>query len=94
MIPKRLELSNCGVQFPQENQGLSKRNFLKIAAFASLGMVPFLKACSLFDSRNSNHGQEKKMDNTSKHGSMSRSARPPIDLDVPTKVETATFALG
>jgi hypothetical protein len=62
--------------------------------FAFLGFTPFLKACNRlsgdFQSR------EEKMQ-TGKTGSITAVPRkpiPPIDAAAPTRVETATFALG
>ena len=72
----------------------SRRALLKGLGSAILGLTPFLKACNRlsgdFQSR------EEKMQ-TGQTGSMTAVPRkpiPPIDAAAPTRVETATFALG
>jgi len=94
MIRNRPELLKDYFQGPPENEGLSKRTFLKVAAFASLGITPFLNTCGFINSGDTNQGPVKKPDNPSKNGSIPKADRPPIDLATPGKMETATFALG
>ncbi len=94
MFQKRTESSNQCVPFFPESHCSSKRNFLKIAALAILAMAPFLNTCGLFNSGDSNRGEVKKADDPAKNRSIPTGARPPIDLSVPAKVETATFAMG
>ena len=94
MIRNRPELLIHYFQGPPENEGLSKRTFLKIAAFASLGMAPFLNTCGISNSGDTNLGPATKPDSPIKNGSVSKVPRPPIDLASPAKIENATFALG
>jgi hypothetical protein len=94
MIRNKTEISENYFQGLPENEGLSKRTFLKIVAFASLGMVPFLNTCGIINSADTNQGPVKKPDTPIKNGSVPQVARPPIDLAAPKKIETATFALG
>ena len=94
MIRNKTEISGNSFQGLPENEGLSKRTFLKIAAFASLGMVPFLNTCGISNSSDTNQGPTKKPGNPASNGSAPRVARPAIDLAAPKKIETATFALG
>jgi hypothetical protein len=75
----------------QNTQGrphFSRRIFLKGVGFACLGFTPFLQACDNLTTRSEN------MEAATKTGSVPKAMRPPIDLAVPAKTETATFALG
>lgn len=81
-------------QGPPENEGLSKRTFLKVVAFASLGIAPFLNTCGMINSGDSNQGSAKNPDGPARNGSVPKVPRPPIDVASPAKIETATFALG
>jgi hypothetical protein len=94
MIRNSSELLKDYFQGPPENEGLSKRTFLKLVAFASLGIAPFLNTCGFINSGETNQGPVKKPDNPAKNGSIPKADRPPIDLAAPAKIETATFALG
>ena len=94
MIRNRLEFSKDNFEGPPENDGLSKRTFLKFLAFASLGIAPFLNTCGMMNSGDSSQGPLKKPDSPARNGSLPKVARPPIDLAAPAKIETATFALG
>jgi hypothetical protein len=94
MIRNSSELLKDYFQGPPENEGLSKRTFLKLVAFASLGIAPFLNMCGFINSGDTNQGPVKKPDSPAKNGSIPKADRPPIDLAVPAKTETATFALG
>ena len=94
MIRNRPELLRDYFQGPPANEGLSKRTFLKVVAFASLGMAPFLNTCGMINSGDSNQGSAKKPDSPARNASVPKVPRPPIDLAAPAKIETATFALG
>ncbi len=94
MNRNRAEISKNHFQVHPENEGLSKRTFLKIAAFAGLGVAPFLNTCGISTSADTNQGPAKKPDTPIRNGSAPKVAPPPIDLTAPTKIETATFALG
>ena len=94
MNRNRTEISENYFLGLPENEGLSKRTFLKIAAFASLGMAPFLNTCGISNSADTNQGPAKKPDSPIRNGSAPMVARPPMDIAAPTKIETATFALG
>jgi hypothetical protein len=94
MIRKRSDSSKETFQRPLENDGLSKRAFLKGMAFACLGIAPFLNTCSIFGDGDTNQGSVSKPGNPAKKGSVPEMAKPPIDLAAPAKTETATFALG
>jgi len=93
MIRNQPAFAKDSFQGPSENMGLTKRTFLKAAAFATLGMAPFLNTCGLFSSGDTNPAPEKKPVNPAKNGSKAM-PRPPIVLAIPAKIETATFALG
>ena len=94
MIRNRSESSKGYFQSPPENEGLSKRTFLKVVGFACLGVGPFLNTCGIVNSGNTNQGPVRKPDSPAKNGPVPKAARPPIDLAAPAKIETATFALG
>ena len=94
MIRNQSEFSKDSFQSPLESVGFTKRTFLKVAAFASLGMSPFLDTCGIMNSADTHQGPAKKLDGPTKNGAAPKAARPPIDLAAPTKIETATFALG
>jgi hypothetical protein len=94
MIRNRSEFSEVYLQGPQENEGLSKRTFLRVLAFACLGLGPFLNTCGIMNSRDTNQGPVKKADGPAKNGSVPKAARPPMDLAAPVNIETATLALG
>ncbi len=94
MIRNRSELLKDYFQGPPENEGLSKRTFLKVVAFASLGIAPFLNTCGFVNSGDTNRSPVRKSDNPAKNGPLPKADRPPIDLAAPSKTETATFALG
>jgi hypothetical protein len=93
MIRIKSEFSKDSFQCPSENVRFTKRTFLKVAAFATLGMTPFLNTCGLFGSRDTNQTPGKKPVNPARNASIAI-PRPPIDLAAPAKIETATFALG
>ena len=76
------------------NEGLNKRTFLKTIALACFGIAPFLNTCGIMNSGDSNQGPAKRPDTSAKNGSVSKAARPPIDLAASARIETATFALG
>ena len=94
MIRNNSEFSKGHLQGSPEDDGLSKRAFLKALAFACLGIGPFVNACGIVNSEDTNPGAVKKSDGPAKSGSAPKAARPPIDLAAPAKIETATFALG
>jgi hypothetical protein len=94
MIRNRREFLKDYFPSPPENEGLSKRTFLKVAAFAGLGISPFLNTCRFINNGDTNQGAVKKPDNPAEKGSIPKADRPPIDLAAPAKIETATFALG
>ena len=94
MIRNSSEFSKGSFQSTPENEGLSKRTFLKALAFACLGMGPFLNACGMVNSEDTNQGALKKPSGPATNGSVPKAARPSIDLAAPAKIETATFALG
>ena len=94
MIRNRLEFSKGPLQGSPEHDGLSKRAFLKVLAFACLGISPFVNACGIVNSEDSNRGAVKRSNVPAKNGSIPEAAKPPIDLAAPAKLETATFALG
>jgi hypothetical protein len=94
MIRNGSESSKGYLQGSPENEGLSKRTFLKVVAFACLGVGPFLNTCSMVNSGDQNPGSVKKPDGPANNGSVPKAARPPMDLAAPAKTETATFALG
>ena len=94
MIRNRSEFSKGHLQGSPEDDGLNKRAFLKALAFACLGIGPFVNACGIVNSEDTNLGAVKKSDGPAKGGSAPKAARPPIDLSAPAKIETATFALG
>jgi hypothetical protein len=92
MIWNRSDISKEPFEGSSENEGFHKRTFLKLMAFACLGMGPFLSACSILNTGDTNQESTKKKD--SLHDSVLKAARPPIDLAAPAETETATFALG
>ena len=94
MFRKRSDFSKGHFQGSPENDGFSKRAFLKAFVFACLGIGPFVNACGIVNSEDTNLGAVKKSDGPAKGGSAPKVARPPIDLSAPAKIETATFALG
>ena len=94
MIRNKPELSKDYFQEPPDNEGLSKRTFLKVVTFAGLGIAPFLNTCGFINSGDANQGPAKNSDDPAKNDSTPKSDRPPIDLAAPAKTETATFALG
>jgi hypothetical protein len=94
MTRNKSESSKGCFQGPPENEGLSKRTFLKVAGFACLGITPFLNAWGIVNGGDPNQGGVKKPDGPSKNGSVPKASRPPIDLAAPARIETATFALG
>jgi hypothetical protein len=91
MIWNKSDFSEERFQGSPEDQGLHKRTFLKLIAFC-LGMGPFLNACAIMNSGDTNQKPTKKRDGS--NGSGLKAARPPIDLAAPARTETATFALG
>lgn len=75
MIRKRLESSRGYFQGLPENEGLSKRTFLKVVGFACLGIIPFLNACGIVNSGDANPGSAKKPDGPATNGSVPKAAR-------------------
>jgi hypothetical protein len=94
MIRNTSEFSKGHLQGSPEDDGLSKRAFLKALAFACLGVGPFVNACGIVNSEDTNPGAVKKSNGSAKNGSVPEAAKPSIDLAAPAKIETATFALG
>jgi hypothetical protein len=72
----------------RDGRSLSRRIFLKGAGIACLGIVPLLQACDSAFSR------DNKGSTAAGASSVPRAMRPPIDVSVPAKTRTATFALG
>ena len=68
---------------------LNRRISFTDILFVVLGLGLFIQACDRVDAK-------KEMENMSltKNDSVHPMARPPIDVSVPEKTETATFALG
>lgn len=75
-------------QNAQDPPNFSRRTFLQGVGIACLGFAPFLQACDNLTTRSEN------MEAAAKTSSIPKAMRPPIDLAVPAKTETATFALG
>jgi hypothetical protein len=92
MIWNKSDFSEERFRGSPEDQGLHKRTFLKVIAFACLGMGPFLNACAIMSGGDTNQEPAKKKGGSD--GTVLTAARPPIDLAAPVKIETATFALG
>jgi hypothetical protein len=93
MIRNQSEFAKDFFQVPAENEGFTKRSFLKVVAFATLGMAPFLNTCGLFGGGDTNQAPRKKPVSPAIKGPIAMPS-PPIDLAIPAKIETATFALG
>jgi hypothetical protein len=93
MIRNQSEFAKDFFQGPAENEGFTKRSFLKVAAFATLGMASFLNTCGLFGSWDTSQASGKNPVSPATNNSITK-PRPPIDLAIPAKIETATFALG
>ena len=94
MIRNRSESSKDYFQSPPENEGLSKRTFLKVVGFVCLGVGPFLNTCGIVNSGNADRDPVGKPDRPSRNVPVPTAAKPPIDLAAPARTETATFALG
>ena len=94
MIRNQSEFSKDSFQSRSGSVGFTKRTFLKVAAFASLGMSPFLNTCGIMSSADTRQGPAKKLGGPTRNGAAPKAARPPIDLAAPTRIDTATFALG
>jgi hypothetical protein len=93
MLRNESEFLKDSFHGPSENGGFTKRAFLKAVAFATLGMAPFSHACGLFGGGDTNQASGKKPVSPATNNSIAR-PRPLIDLAMPAKIETATFALG
>jgi hypothetical protein len=72
----------------------NRRVFVKGLGFVFLGVTPFLEACNHL----SGEPQSKEKNMQTQPGRQPSSARPrsipPIDAEAPSRLETATFALG
>jgi hypothetical protein len=72
----------------------NRRVFVKGLGFVFLGVTPFLEACN----RLSGETQSKEEKMQTQPGTQLSSVRPrsipPIDAAAPSRLETATFALG
>jgi len=93
MIRNQSEFMKGSFRGASENVGFTKRTFLKVFAFATLGMAPFLSTCGLFGSGDPNRASGKKPVSPATNYSIVK-PKPAIDLAIPAKIETATFALG
>ena len=96
MIRTKSESSKDSFQKIRKEESIDKRTFLKVIAFASLGLAPVMNTCGISRSPGMTPETEKKRqpEDPGKNDSISRKARPPIDLAAPADTETATFALG
>jgi hypothetical protein len=75
-------------QYAPDRSDFSRRVFLKGIGIFCLGFAPFLQACNNLNSRSET------MEAIEKTNVTASMMRPPMDIAVPEKTETATFALG
>ena len=90
MHRKKTQFTMVQEQYTREHSRLSRRTFLKGMGFACLSLAPFLHACDII----SGERQEGKTMAQAEPNPVSHAAIPSIDASVPSKTETATFALG
>jgi hypothetical protein len=93
MSKSQVAFAKGSFQGPLGDGGFTKRTFLKVVTFATLGMAPFLNTCSLFDGGDTKQASRKKLGSPATNNSIAN-PRPAIDLALPANIETATFALG
>ena len=76
---------------PFEGVSVSRRSLLKICGAGFLWLTPLSWGCD-----HTNRGNNRMETTTSNEERVVRGkdSRPPIDLSIPDRVETATFALG
>jgi hypothetical protein len=70
---------------------VSRRGFLRICGVGFLCLTPLLGGC---DHRNRGNNQMETTKSNEERVVRRKGSRPPIDLSIPDRVETATFALG
>ena len=72
----------------------SRRALLKGLGSAILGLLPFLKACNRLSGEIQSKEEKMQTGQSAQGSAVPRKPAPPIDAAAPSRVETATFALG
>jgi hypothetical protein len=72
----------------------SRRTLVKGLGGAILGLSPFLKACNRLSGDFQSREEKMPTGQINPISTVPRKPIPPIDAEAPTRVETATFALG
>jgi hypothetical protein len=72
----------------------NRRIFVKGLGFAFLGFPPFLKACNRLSGEIQSKEEKMQTGQSTQGSAIPRKPAPPIDAAAPSRVETATFALG
>jgi hypothetical protein len=72
----------------------NRRVSVKGLGSAILGLTPFLKACNRLSGEIQSREEKMQTGRTNPMSTVPRKPIPPIDAAAPTRLETATFALG
>jgi hypothetical protein len=71
-----------------------RRAFVRGLGFSFLGLSTFLKACNRLSGEIQSKEEKMQTGQSAQGSAVPRKPAPPIDAAAPSRVETATFALG
>jgi len=72
----------------------NRRVLVKGLGVVFLGFIPFLNACSRLSGEIQPKEEKMQISPGAQTSSVTKKSIPPIDAEAPSRIETATFALG